>query len=57
MKLIGIVLLILGLLGILMASVMFGDIGVACGMVALYSLITGLVFFKIDKFLKHIKSE
>ena len=57
MKGIGIALLLLGLLGLLMACAMFGDIGIACGVAALCSLITGAGFWRLDKKLKNMKSE
>lgn len=55
MKEIGIILLSLGVLGILMAVQMFGDIGVACGVAALCSLVTGVGFLKTDKMLKGLE--
>ena len=44
MKVIGILLIILGVLGILMGLMMFGDIGVACIIGALAALLSGIGF-------------
>jgi len=52
MKTIGILLIILGIIGILMGMVMFGDIGVACIVGALSALLSGFGFLSADKRLK-----
>lgn len=44
MKVIGILLIILGVLGILMGMMMFGDIGIACIVGALAALLSGIGF-------------
>jgi hypothetical protein len=44
MKVIGVLLIILGILGILMGLVMFGDIGIACIVGALAALLSGVGF-------------
>ena len=44
MKAIGILLVILGVAGILIGMMMFGDIGVACIVGALGSLLSGIGF-------------
>lgn len=44
MKAIGILLIILGVVGILMGMVMFGDIGIACIVGALAALLSGIGF-------------
>ena len=44
MKIIGILLIILGVIGIVMGAVMFGDIGIACIVGALAALLSGLGF-------------
>jgi hypothetical protein len=43
-KAIGILLIILGVVGILMGMVMFGDIGIACIVGALAALLSGIGF-------------
>lgn len=49
MKVIGILLVILGVLGILMGCMMFGDIGIACMVGAGGALLSGLGFLSADK--------
>lgn len=44
MKVIGILLIILGIIGILMGMMMFGDIGIACIVGALAALLSGIGF-------------
>ena len=44
MKVIGILLVILGIIGILMGMLMFGDIGIACMVGALSALLSGIGF-------------
>lgn len=44
MKAIGILLIILGVLGIFMGMIMFGDIGIACIVGALSALLSGIGF-------------
>ena len=44
MKAIGIILIILGVLGIVMGLMMFGDIGLACIVGALSALLSGIGF-------------
>ena len=44
MRIIGILLIIVGVLGILMGMMMFGDIGIACIIGALASLLSGIGF-------------
>lgn len=45
MRLIGILLIILGIIGLLMGMLMFGDIGIACIVGALAALLSGIGFF------------
>ena len=52
MKAIGILLIILGVVGILMGMVMFGDIGIACIVGALAALLSGIGFLSASKKLK-----
>ncbi|MCD8149508.1 MAG: hypothetical protein LUE92_08090 [Clostridiales bacterium] len=44
MRLIGILLIIVGIIGIAMGCVMFGDIGIACIIGALSGLLSGIGF-------------
>lgn len=48
-KLIGILLLFIGVLGILMGAMMFGDIGIACWVGAIGSLLSGIGFISLSK--------
>lgn len=57
MKAIGILLIILGIAGILMGFMMFGDIGVACIVGALGSLLSGIGFLSANKKINKINSE
>ncbi len=49
MKTVGILLILLGVIGILMGSMMFGDIGLAALIGALSALLSGIGFVKVDK--------
>lgn len=55
MKVIGILLIILGILGILMGGMMFGDIGIACMVGAVAALLSGLGFLSVNKKLNNIE--
>lgn len=48
MKVIGILLIIVGVIGILMGLMMFGDIGIACIVGALAALLSGIGFLIAD---------
>lgn len=48
-QVIGILLIILGTLGILLGLMMFGDIGIACIIGALSSLLSGIGFTSIPQ--------
>lgn len=48
-KVIGILLIVVGILGILMGLMMFGDIGIACIVGALGSLLSGIGFISITR--------
>ena len=48
-KVIGILLIVLGIVGILMGCVMFGDIGIACLVGAFAALLSGIGFLKAAK--------
>ncbi len=56
MKAIGIMLLIVGVAGIAMGLMMFGDIGIACLVGALSALLSGIGFLSLSKN-KNIKGE
>lgn len=49
MKAIGIILIIVGIIGILMGLMMFGDIGIACLVGAITALLSGIGFLKVNK--------
>ena len=49
MKVIGILLIILGAIGLLMGVMMFGDIGLACIIGALSALLSGIGFLIASK--------
>ncbi|MCI9135450.1 MAG: hypothetical protein HFI31_14895 [Lachnospiraceae bacterium] len=49
MKVIGILLIIVGVLGILMGMMMFGDIGIACMVGAVAALLSGIGFLSANK--------
>ena len=59
MKIIGILLIILGLIGLFFSTLMFGDIGIACGIGALTALLSGIGFIlghsKLNKIVKDNK--
>lgn len=48
MKVIGVLLILLGIIGIGMGLLMFGDIGIACIVGALSALLSGIGFLKVD---------
>jgi len=52
MKIIGILLIIVGVIGILLGSMMFGDIGVAAFIGAVTAILSGIGFLKANKALK-----
>jgi hypothetical protein len=52
MKVIGILLIVLGAIGIVLGLMMFGDIGIACIVGALGALLSGIGFLNVDKRLK-----
>lgn len=52
MKIIGILLIIVGILGIFMGMMMFGDIGIACLVGAVTALLSGIGFMIAGKKLK-----
>lgn len=48
-KLIGILLIIVGVVGIFLGLMMFGDIGIACIVGALSALLSGVGFLTVSK--------
>lgn len=52
MKVVGILLIVVGVVGILMGMMMFGDIGIACMVGAITALLAGIGFLITDKRLK-----
>ncbi|WP_168413118.1 hypothetical protein [Bacillus salacetis] len=55
MKVIAIILIIVGILGIFLGLMMVGDIGIAALIGATASLLSGIGFLKLDKTIKVIK--
>ena len=56
MKLIAVLLIVLGVVGILLGAVMYGDIGIACIIGALAALLSGIGFLSLSKKLKKISN-
>ena len=54
MKRIGILLILLGIVGIVMGAMMFGDIGIACIVGALSALLSGFGFLSANKRMKDV---
>lgn len=54
MKVIGILLIILGVVGVFMGMMMFGDIGIACIVGALAALLSGIGFLLIGNKIKRL---
>lgn len=52
MKLIGFFLIVIGLLGLGIGMVMFGDIGIAAIIGSLVGLLTGIGFWRLPGFVK-----
>lgn len=57
MKIIGTILFIIGVLGILLGSMMFGDIGLAAIIGSLAALFSGVGFFRFEKKVKEYAKE
>lgn len=49
MKSIGIPLIVVGVIGLAMSTIMFGDIGIAAGLAGIVGIISGIGFMKIKK--------
>ena len=56
MKIVGILLLVLGVIGLLLGMMMFGDIGVAAMIGALSAILSGIGFIISDKKIKTINN-
>lgn len=54
MKVIGIMLIVLGIVGIILGSMMFGDIGIAALIGAIVGVLAGIGFIKADSAIKRI---
>ncbi|MCC8046651.1 MAG: hypothetical protein LUF35_05240 [Lachnospiraceae bacterium] len=57
MTVIGILLIILGIAGVGMGSIMFGDIGIACIVGGLAALLSGIGFMNVSGKLKKLQKE
>ncbi len=57
MKVIGILLLIVGIIGIILGSMMFGDIGIAAFIGAAGSVLSGIGFLQVAKITKTEKED
>jgi len=53
MKVIGILLLLLGVVGVIMGGMMFGDIGIAAMIGAFSAILSGMGFIIADKRMKN----
>jgi len=53
-KVFGILLIVLGVAGIFMGAMMFGDIGIACIVGALAALLSGVGFLIVAKNIKNL---
>jgi len=51
MKIIGILLFIVGGIGLILSTMMFGDIGVAAAIGSISAILTGVGFLKLEKLL------
>jgi len=51
MKTIGILLLIVGVIGLVLSTMMFGDIGIAAAIGSISAILTGVGFLKLNKLL------
>ncbi|CAM3173699.1 hypothetical protein FITA111629_07745 [Filibacter tadaridae] len=49
MKIIGILLLIVGGIGLILSSMMFGDIGIAAAIGSISAILSGIGFLKLKK--------
>ncbi|MBQ0143196.1 MAG: hypothetical protein KBT06_10470 [Prevotellaceae bacterium] len=56
-KVIGILEIIIGIIGIIFGLMMFGDIGIACLVGAIGTLLSGIAFVSVSKAIKNINKE
>lgn len=56
-KVIGIILVVLGILGIFMGMMMFGDIGIACLVGAVTALLSGIALIQVANAIKKLKQK
>lgn len=49
MKVLGIILIVFGVIGLMIGGKMFGDIGIAAWLASIISVLTGVGFIKVDK--------
>jgi uncharacterized membrane protein len=52
MKVLSIILIVIGGIGIIMAMAMFGDIGIAAGIGAVTAILSGIGFMLVEKKLR-----
>jgi hypothetical protein len=55
MKIIGIILIVIGGIGLILGGMMFGDIGLAAWIGAVTALVSGFGFLKLNKTLAGLK--
>jgi hypothetical protein len=55
MKIIGIILIVIGAIGLIMGGMMFGDIGLAAWIGAVTALVSGFGFLKLKKTLTDLQ--
>lgn len=56
MKVISIILIVIGALGLLMSTMMFGDIGIAAAIGSVTAILSGVGLFNVNKQLNEIKN-
>jgi uncharacterized membrane protein len=54
MKVLTIILIVVGVIGIIMAGAMFGDIGLAAGVGAVTAILSGIGFLLVERKLKKL---
>lgn len=55
MKLIGFLLIVVGIIGVAMGGMMYGDIGIACIIGALAALLSGIGFLSASKRIRNLE--
>ena len=56
MKFVGVLLIIIGILGLLVSTMMFGDIGFAASIGSTVGLISGIGFLKVSNAIKALSA-